>query len=604
VTTGERTPDRLRTWWAVRRLRLDDLEPDVRRLAIGALTVAGISATVILAWGLGWDPPGGRQFTFFGPTPPRFLIPFACAAFGALAVVAIRSTAVRAWRAGWVVRLAVGLAGAAVAGSTVSAGWSVEEVGGPGTAGLRALAWVAFGVALLTAALPGGVMSGRPTLAGLMGAAPFALVALAWGMGGSAPRVPVGPLVSVPVRDVLAQGVITVVGAVAAAVGVVLIWGLALSGRQARDMGQGVAAVGRHLAWLLPAVLALKVGAVILAYLEAVPWDSDGFESSRTDGLVGWGVALLLGFLAWRWLLAPTRRAPSAAKVEAVVRPVGFGFVSVLLTAAVLGLAASALLVLPTTTPVRALTDAIDWLAVSFDPPVPLWAVVVTTAVVVAVAIARRRRPGWPVVAAALAVWMAPRAIHLGYQIVTERPAWFEPPSLTTMDTLVTALMALLALGWWSGRQRRVEPWALLLVLVASTLVAHPGSLLPSDWKAGFLFHLLLVYAPAYRFLFDAETINTSDDRAGKVVRTTLLAATLLAVTAMLVLLGTVVPGAGNPEQAVIRAIGETYLVLPVAALAVAAVIADGSPLPDDAVGNRMRMWKRIAALVGRRRSP
>jgi len=178
--------------------------------------------------------------------------------------------------------------------------------------------------------------------------------------------------------------------------------------------------------------------------------------------------------------------------------------------------------------------------------------------------------------------------------VITDRPAWFEPPSLTTMDTPITALVAL--------RQRTVAPWALSLVLVASTLVAHPGSLLPSAWKTGFLFHLLLVYAPAYRFLFDAESINTSSDRAGKVVRSTLLAATLLAVNAMLVLLGTVAPSAGNPEQAVIRAVGGTHLLLPVAALAVAAVVAAGTPAPEGPVGNRMRLWARIADRVARRR--
>lgn len=581
----------------------------MRALAAGSLGIAGLSALVLMMVGVGWEPPGGGQYTAFGIEAPRFLIPFACLAFGATAFTLAASSTEEGWRHPRPVRGGLALLAAAMSAHLVVFA-DEAALGGASTTPARLAGWAALASASALALVPQALVAERRVMVGSLAAAPFVLALGVWATA-TGKVVALAPIVQlVPLRDVFGQPVLLVIGAVAAAAGILLLWSVALSGHQARDMGQGVAAVGGVLPWLFPALLGVKAMLLVLAYSAIVGWDAARFEASRADGVVSWVIAAALAAAAGWWLLRPRARAAGDSRTDDLLLALGVGYSAPFIAAIGVGLLAAVASLWPTTGPAEALNGWIDFI-LGDDPPVRLWSLVVVGGLAVIALWPLRSRKAWLWPLGVLALWITPRVVEfttaLGWKTIL-----FTPPSLTTFDSAMTVVLVAVAVVSWRRPQRAVLPGILLLVLVASSLVAHPSSLLPSDWKAGVLFHLLLIYPLVYRFLFDSETLNgaESPQRHGKVMRETGLAAILLASTAMLVTLGITTPDSLSFQEVHLKGVGESFLLLPVAALAVAAAVTrsrnpaglvggEGDGIAK--AGKRLRTGRALAGLLRRR---
>jgi hypothetical protein len=500
----------------------------------------------------------------------------------------------------------VGLTGAAVAAETVAYGW-IAEGGGDSTTLARLVAWFALGAAATVALLPQRIAEKHPHRTASLAAVPFGATLIVWATASGAPSVGLPHDLTLSPRDVFAQGVVFAIGATAGAIGILVLWSLVASARQARDMGEGLAAIGRHVPWLFGLLLGAKVVWLIAAQSGVAGWEPPGFGG---EGPVGWMLAGLLALWWGRWLGRRGAGAPDRESTDEVLRWFGIGFAAVFILAVVFGLVAAALSVLPVTWPVEGLNEWIGWL-VGPDPPVVYWGIVATVAVGLAALSALRRRLIRPVwwAAAMAAVWMAPRALELAARIVELDPPLLAP-NLATVDTAMTVVVVWLAIGWWTGRQLEPGPGTLMLVLVVSTLVAHPFRILPSAWRTGGLFYLLVLYPVVYGFVFDAATLNESirRGRPEKAVRETSVAATLLTTTSMLIGMGITGPATESLERLVLGQAGRAYLLVPAAALAVAAFVAGAKapPRPDSVRERRSthrEAWAALARTLARRRT-
>jgi hypothetical protein len=462
---------RLHAWQRSNRLSLEGLTGPVRAVSVASLVVAIVSGVILITVGLGWNPPGGSQVAAFGGEVPRFLIPYACIVMGVLAALATRASFVIGWRLPGTTRFVVGLAGAAVCALVVASGWVAS--GAVPTGGDRIVGWAGLAVGGVVALLPparaGRVRGWLTTLSAI----PFVLTLVVWATADSVSRV-VLPEAVVPVRDVFAQGVITLVGSLAAAIGITILWSITLSAQQAR---RWAAWVGDHTEPLrrdllvVGGLLGTKVIALVVGYAGWIHWDAAGFDTSRSDGASAWAIGAFFVCLAGWWLVQPLRPAPEPAATTTVVRWLGIGFTAVFAGSVLLGLASSVMGVWPGAGPASGLNRMIGWL-LSSDPPVPLWAIVVTVCLALASIPMIRgaaRRHLWATVV--LAVWMAPRALELVY-LIAGRTAPLDAPSIETVDVLVTGGLVVLAFQWWRGRLPWLAPRTLVLVLVASTLVA------------------------------------------------------------------------------------------------------------------------------------
>ena len=573
-----------------------------------SIAVAAAAGLLILALGLGWAPPGGRQFAAFGDSTPRFLVPWTCGVLAVLAFTLTVSSTVPAWRFPWLTRAAIGVGGAALGAQTVVMGWIVSAVG-ISTGPARVAGWAALVCGAAVALVPQAVAERlRLTVAG-MAATPFAMVLGVWLTAGTAPEVPIpgGPVISI--QDTFAQATITIVGALTAGVGILVLWSLILSTRQARDIGEGVAAVGSGARGALEALVAVKVAWLVAAYGGLA--FAESVEAGSSDGPGAWvlGIGFALGALTWV-VRVPRRPVPSDLTSREVVRWVGLGFAGVFVASVAVALASALMAVWPTTGPSETLNDVLGWLA-SGDPPVALWWIVGTVAVATIAVWPLRRvrlsgRRAW-VAAAVVAAWGLPRAVELVFRILEWAPP-FDSPSLVTFDTALTIGLAAAVVAA-RVRGSSLPESDLVIVLVVSTLVAHPLGIMPAAWQSGPSFYLLLVYPILYKFLFDSTWVNESDPgiRPGRVLRIAGFTALLVATNAMLILLGRAGPGIDTVEAVILGAIGEAYLLVPVGALVVAAALqrrADGDA--SEALGTRATrrwLWESASArLEGRLR--
>lgn len=549
-------------WTRPRRLRLSDLPERERRLATLGVVLAAGSAAVVLAVGFGWNPPGGTHQAAFGDLVPRFLVPWSCLVLGALAALFVLS--LESWKHPRVVRVAIGLAGGALAGLMLSVLWVVDSVGYSAT--VRPAVWVAFAAAGAVAAMNAAWVARHPGIVAVLAAVPFAVTLGAWALAPTDVVALPDGMVS-RVRDVLAQPVITITLSLVAAAGITVLWSIALSPRQARDMAAAVVDGTGGGVLLTGVLLAAKVLALVAAYPGWFDWHQVGFAESRSDTIVAWGAALGFAAAAGWWLLRSRAAVPGEDGLARVVRPIGLGFSAVFLASVVLALVAGVVIVLPSTGPASAANRVIGWL-LSTEPPVAIWAAVATTLAVAVVALFRwRRGSGLAGVTAVFALWMVPRAVQTALLVLREESI-IDAPSVSTMDTVVTAGLVLLWFGWRGGRQRRLPPSTLMLLLIGSTLLAHPFRLLPSDWRSGSLFYFLLVYPLLWRWLFDSASLNEQTaGRTGRVMQSVSLTALLMAANSMLVVLGIVTPESTSMEKVLLGSLAATYLLAPVAAL-------------------------------------
>lgn len=588
-------------WWRGRRLRIHDLPRTTRVLVWVSLALAAVSALLIIAVGAGWEPWGGRQFAAYGGRPPRVLVPWALATIGILAFAIARSTTTPGWRHPVPVRVAVAVGGAALAAQGISMGWVIDGAGGSARL-VVPLGWVALAAAAALAVVPQRMAERHPWRIASLAATPFAVGLLVWAsIGGRALLLPDGVLL--PARDAYAQATITFVGTLAAAAGILLLWSLVLSTRQARDIGEGMADVQKRVPTVLTALLVAKVIWLVMAYtgtgLEAT------VESSTADGWVAWIIGALLVAAAVWWLAGRGAPPPTDYENREALRTIGFGYAGGPIAAVAVALVAAIAAVLWTLEPGARLNDLLGWL-IGSDPPVALWVVVGVSAITLVGAVIlwwRGARSAAWIAAAVVGVWAAPRAIELTTRILGT-PEPIDAPSLVTIDTLVTA--AVVVGVAWRRSGAGVNTEILTLVLVVSTLIAHPLGIMPAGWQDGSPFYLLLVYPLAYTYLFDSVWLNELDEviRPGRVLRTVSIAALLVVTTSMLVLLDRVGPGFETAEAALLGAIGQAYLLYPSALLAVASTILRRNTGDDEGslgtAATRRWVWQSVAERVPR----
>lgn len=567
--------------WRRRHLEVHSLPGHVRLLVIAALAACALASGLIMVLGEGWSLPGGRQ-PLAGTSIPRLVIPFsvlALAAAGAsLAAAASRRSGL--WRA-------ITLAGVALFGASVAA----VVVGSSRQVDLRhppmlpfVLGWVGVVVALAVP-VAGFLVPRRlwwvvPSLA----ATPFLLALVVYVAWRGPTLHPPGFDVAFQPRDVLGFQLVSLIGTLEIGFVLLGLWLALASAAAARDLGAGLIRVLRPFPVVVGVVLIGKLAWLALGYAEVLPGPVGGssaiWTSSRKNGPIAWVLAAFLaGAAAW-WLV---RRGRSEVPERGLRGPswaiaAGLSFALALLAATFLAVLVAT--VWSSNGPIRWFSSFANAL---IRGNAPFWSVVGTVGVSVVggLVLLRVSRSDGRYRAAALllmvfAAWTLPRAINLTWRLLNDGKAPFRSIDPTTFDTAVSVALAALAVLWWLGVQRVIEPGTLLFVLAVSTLLAHPGVILPPGWKRGVLFYLALVFPVAYQFLADAESLNApGEGREARVLSVVGLASVPLIVTVLFVALGFAHPGATGPLQSFVGSVGSLYLAVPFAAMLVAARLTD-----------------------------
>ncbi|MGH3430469.1 MAG: hypothetical protein ACRDQZ_23355, partial [Mycobacteriales bacterium] len=307
------------------------------------------------------------------------------------------------------------------------------------------------------------------------------------------------------------------------------------------------------------------------------------WDDSRHNGVFGWVAAFVLVALA---LVLLTRRLRLPASANSLDQEelgdtlwlVILGLASTVLLFALVGLLVDIVLPWPTIGPAKALSSFASDLV---QPQVPPWTVVgtVVAAAAVGLALAYRRRFGTAAVfLLAFAVWCLPRAFTTVWRLERSDSLPFHSTALLTLDTAVTAAVAVLVVLYWTGR-RQIGLVAPLVALVLFTLIAHPGTLLPAGWKSGILFYLALIYPVSRHFLFGASTLNTHlTERPARVLGAIGLSALLLVVAAMNIGVKSTGPGIEGELSVFLADVGRYFLMVPLGALLVAEVVLRPRP--------------------------
>jgi hypothetical protein len=317
------------------------------------------------------------------------------------------------------------------------------------------------------------------------------------------------------------------------------------------------------MSWILAALLGAKVTWLILGYADLLPpalgGTSGAWAALRSDDAFSWAYVGLLSVAIGIWLV----RGRTAIDERLAGRTAGlaiFAFASLSLLIAAYPLV-SPLLGAIWPGPYPAPPDDIgptacfsDWLprgglafASCIASVAPAWLSVWWGGVIVAAlivgALLLRRRPGHSgaVFLVVLGAWSLPRAIDVVRQTAPPELAWLRTlpamnaPQPETLDVAVTALVLVLAIAWWTRRQTRVDPLALVVVLVTSTLLVHAGTIAPSAPLTFFL-AAAVAFPVLYELALDSEELNEPvRERPGRLLASLGLRAFILTLLATLV---------------------------------------------------------------------
>lgn len=351
-----------------------------------------------------------------------------------------------------------------------------------------------------------------------------------------------------------AAPVFAVVGMAGALVGIFFLWQSVAAARTVqREVGRGVSRRVARRQQVLFGLLGAKViwwtAGVAGALPALVPGSAaSAWDRVRSDGPVAWILAAGFAALVLVWLLRGARPSISNRGVPLASAFFVVGFEVAFLVSGALLIALPAITLLAPAVPSPEGTSILDCLSATTNPG--SWTVcairwtrdlipIAGTATwglglfVFAVA-AWQRRAAIAVAFGAILLWTLPVPLRdLGIWLTGNEVVGPFRPSLMTIDAGLTVAVGVAAVVWWLGRQRRVTPGTLTLILVVSTLISIAGSIAPSGGRA-IVVGLLLSFSIAFELIFGAQTENRpGPDRPARVtwsVGSRLLGLALLAI--------------------------------------------------------------------------
>jgi hypothetical protein len=561
----------LKAEWRTGRLSLSGLSRGDRLLAIAALVVIAAACGVLILAALGERTLGptigvvGKyvESGIRGPlVVPVLVVPLVCLGL-AVGEASVTAAAVR--QGGAHVRrtllalIVTNLALGGIAASTQGAvEVAVDLVGGnPLVSSLwRVTAVLGVGSAVALAI----VVTLRPTLgrwlAPTLAAAPFvaAFITLLLGLGQQGTMTalqraiyPDFPPVFSLMSAVLAP-LLFLVGLTSALLFLLALWQATTWSRaSARLVGKRLGVQGGRYWWLLPALLGMKLTWLALGLADALPpmlgGASDAWSRIRSDDVTSWTYAAILALVAGVWLLQARRPIGEkqalrhASSVVIAVALLFFVLAAIpMMSFAALGLSPAALPVaVPpdpdlatcvTGTPRAAASSFVMCLGLWLTSWQSTWILLVVIAALVAGVAIRLRRPrdASSIFLLVFGAWALPRALTAArITPPAEFPGMASLPALNapqpeTMDVVVTFGVLVLAVLWWAKRPRTVSPFALVVILVVSTLAIHGATFAPTATLAAFAL-LAVIFPVIYDLCFDSEEINKpGPDRGARVL--------------------------------------------------------------------------------------
>lgn len=542
------------------------------------LVAAAASSGVILLFGLGSGLGGGEYIGGFGVIPHVVAVVWLIA----LALVASLWTTALINAGGILARfglVATGLMGATL-GLRLLGTPSLVQAVTDATARPSMPAFVIGGVACVIAGIVSAVM---PTdiirRAGpwffALAAAPFTIALVVYATAGNHRFLVSEAFVAARHTDwpseISTRGLagLAVVDAGLAGIALaylLLLWQVVEGARAVRDGGVWLSGRPSNATRALTLVLGLKLVWMALGYtglLGAVsPDHSVTWSRSSHDGPVSWALALAVAAVIGVWLM---RAEPDHLHERGYAKGAWLiiGVVSIVPISSVL---ASPILsvadVLPSGAVSNDLARFASWI-VSIQP----WLLVgvvyaVVLAGVVLVLLPGRERTSTGSVLLIFGIWGLPRAIAMTSDLLrypmlaaglgglggigdyaeSGEPAvgWVDP---VTLDAAITLVVTLFVVGAWAERRERADARTLLVVLLASTILAHAAAIVPAVFRSGFAFYLGLVVPVAYAFAADAQDLNDGTRRTGRVPLVVGAALLALSATSLLVANGAVRPG-------------------------------------------------------------
>jgi hypothetical protein len=511
--------------WEERRLRLGDLSSGTRFLAIASLIIAIIASIFVVLFAAHISVLGGNDQLPVAEPVPRLMTIIVYVGLAVAAAIFTLAALDRGWRLPRFTLAAVGYTGLAIAGLLVDAANDMrrQASGRPGL--LLVAGSLSVVMATAVAVAPRRFAYRWPWLLPALAAGPFLMGLVAYLTAGS-------PFAAQP-----AVAVATLLGF---AVSFLLLWQAVEGVRNTRGIAVLAADRIKKWPWILGGILMLKLLWIGLGYTGTLPELLGGhravWSSSFHDGVVSWALTILFVGAGIYWLF----RLPQS--VDDRYLSVATWGLALALTIVTL-LAMVVILLLGVIAPLHnerlsaSVLALSDWLInqVPWNNTIVVWAALGLGLILLWWPKGRKARP-LAVFLLVFAAWSVARAVIVTYELLTRKSVGGNPPGfvdVVTVDTVVTLAVAVLALLWWQRRQRVAGPGALMVILVASTLLAHHATVIPRSWGST-VFYLALLYPVAYQFLFDAKELNQNvPARSTRVLAATGLAEVVLTIVAM-----------------------------------------------------------------------
>jgi len=516
-----------------RRLQLDGLDAVSRRLSIAALIGAAVAATLLMLQPLELALPGGFIPIMRTDAPQVGRIALAASLLTLAAALAALAAAAadEHWRWWRPTVAGLGAVGILVTPSVLTTPSVPALPLGLGLIGLVS-AVVLIGVGIV----------GRPrraiVVAPLAAAPPLAawLVILAAALPGS----------PADLESELATSALNGITLIQTPLVAIAVWAVIEYGRGLIAGGRAVLGMPSRYAWLLPLALVAKV-AFVAAFRQ--DWLQIPLRESAVTIVSACAITLAA---AW-WLLHGTRTTLAAAGVISatwlILVPILIGYLVPLLAFAG-RLVPDRLGVATSTGEIQSWMATVDTVQTYALAMTPVLTATLALGGGLALLIAGGVRwKGAAILLLAYAAWTIVPSLAMAFNQLTDAGLDDASGGLlgviqpVTLDLFITGLVAIMALGWFAGLQRRVPPFTLLAILALSTIYAFATSRALSG-LAVLLFWLGFGFPLAAQFLFDAASLNERRaDRPAHVLRASGMSSLALGLALPLVALGFVAPG-------------------------------------------------------------